>query len=86
MSFYINNKFNFRKRGLLDIIYEDKESVFKSVYTPFIIKKNKEDFLQIKEFGECANNEYFSGEIDDLPEYVFLAIGDFLQKQGENES
>ena len=70
----INKKINFKKnKSLLDIIYEDKE---------FLISSKNNNYLQIKENGEePLDDDSFSGNIDDLPESVFLAIGDYLNKK-----
>lgn len=87
MSFYINKKLNFKKTIFLDTIHEnikvDNFSLLNDNSYPssnkFIIKKSKTCQDLIKECYDKKNE--FSGNIEDLPDSVFLAIGDYLYKE-----
>lgn len=73
MSFYINKKLNFKTRGLLDIIHED------SIY------KNSNIITQLDNLSKENDNDTFSGNIEDLPDSVFLAVGEYLYQQSIKE-
>jgi len=77
MSFYINKKLNFKTRGLLDIIHED--SIYEnSKFKPKII-------TQLDNLSKENDNDTFSGNIEDLPDSVFLAVGEYLYQQSIKE-
>ena len=84
MSFYINKKLKYNKIGFLDTIQENiKYDQFPLINDNSFLSNNKFNIKKSKTcqdlIKECHDKENkFSGNVEDLPDSVFLAIGEYL--------